>query len=95
MKLVWKYLILTLAFIPFLYRFPVLINTWSENPENYKDPVFMGVAFILCGILVWRRYKEGISTDLQGGLTLAIPSASPSRRVDKKTSYLRGGIGVC
>ena len=75
MKLVWKYLILTLAFIPFLYRFPVLINTWGENPANYKDPVFMGVAFILCGILVWRRYKEGISTDLQGGLTLAIPSA--------------------
>ena len=74
MKPVWKFLILTLAFIPFLCRLPELIITWGSAPVNLKDPIFMAAALILCGVLVWRRYKEGISTDIRGGLTLAVPS---------------------
>ncbi|MBQ9772255.1 MAG: hypothetical protein IJW23_10570 [Lentisphaeria bacterium] len=76
MKLVWKCIILALAFIPFLWKFPVLIKTWKTYPANTWDPYFMAAAFVLCGILVWRRYKEGLSTDLRGGLTLAIPAAA-------------------
>lgn len=74
MKLVWKCIILALAFVPFLWKFPVLIRTWKAYPENANDAYFMAAAFIVCAILVWRRYKEGLSSDLKGGLTLAIPA---------------------
>jgi hypothetical protein len=76
MKLIWKYFILVLAFLPFLYWFPVLVLNWGDNPENIKDPVFMAAALFLCAILVWRRYKEAVSTDLQGGIVLAVPSCA-------------------
>lgn len=76
MKFFWKCIFLFLGFVPFLWRFPVLIKTWIDFPENSKDPWFMIAAFVLCGILVWRRYKEGLSTDLRGGLSLAVPAAA-------------------
>lgn len=76
MKTVWKYLLLLLAFIPFVYRLPELIGTWGSAPVNLKDPIFMAIALFLCGILVWRRYKEGVSTDFKGGIVLAVPSAA-------------------
>ena len=76
MKLFWNYLILTISFLPFLYRFPVLVATWGNFPQNIMDPIFMAAGLILCGILVWRRYKEGISTDFRGGISLALPSAA-------------------
>lgn len=74
MKLSLKFLFLTLAFVPFLYRLPGLILTWGSAPVNLMDPIFMAAALILCAVLVWRRYKEGISTDFRGGLTLAVPA---------------------
>ena len=72
----WKILIVVIAFLPFLYRLPQLVSSWCCFPLNTKDPVFMATALILFGILVWRRYKEGISTDFQGGLTMAIPATA-------------------
>lgn len=75
MKLLLKYLFATAAFVPFLYRLPELILSWGQAPVNLKDPVFMAAALILFAILVWRRYKEGASTDFQGGLTLTVPAA--------------------
>ena len=75
MKLLGKCVILLLAFVPFLWKLPVLIKSWGIY-ENSKDPFFMIAAFALCAILVWRRYKEGLSSDIHGGLTLAIPSAA-------------------
>lgn len=75
MKLLGKCVILLLAFVPFLWKLPDLIKSWGIH-ENSKDPFFMIAAFALCAILVWRRYKEGLSSDIQGGLTLAIPSAA-------------------
>ena len=75
MKLAGKCVILFLAFVPFLWKIPVLIKSWGI-PENAKDPFFMIAAFVLCGILVWRRYKEGLSSDIAGGLSLAVPSAA-------------------
>lgn len=76
MKLALKFFFLAISFIPFLWKFPVLIKTWKAYPENAMDPWFMVAAFVLCAILVWRRYREGITTDFRGGLTLAIPAAA-------------------
>lgn len=76
MKLFWKFFVLLLGFIPFLWKLPVLVRTWWDSPDNAYDPFFAIAAVALCFILVWRRYKEGVSTDFQGGLSLAVPSAA-------------------
>lgn len=87
MKLFVKYILCAAAFLPFLLRLPKLITTWGDSPMNLKDPVFMAAALFLCAILIWRRYKEGVSTDFKGGIVLAIPSAAAMI-----TGYLNGSL---